>query len=69
MTKRNYEAEARANGWVTEKEKYPQLSVYEGVVHPDGWWAPDWQSACKGFGDHAVRLRPRKGDTHYRART
>jgi hypothetical protein len=48
----DFEAKARALGWVTDEEKYPGPFAHHGVVHPDGWWAPDWESACKGFGDH-----------------
>lgn len=60
------ERQARVDGWQTEAERHG-VDDHHGVVHPDGWWAPDWASAVKGFGDRAVKLRPRQGDTHYRA--
>jgi hypothetical protein len=42
-----HEAKARAAGWVTDEEKHPNTGPYRGVVHPDGWWAPDWKAACE----------------------
>jgi hypothetical protein len=45
-----YEAQARAYGWMTDEEKHPGTGPYHGVVHPDGWWAPDWKAACEKDG-------------------
>jgi hypothetical protein len=47
FVERNFETEARAKRCLTEKERYPEIPVHNGVVHPDGYWAPDWKSACE----------------------
>lgn len=49
-SKPSAETQARALGWMTEEERHG-VNDHHGVVHPDGYWAPDWQAAC-------VFLRP-----------
>lgn len=41
----DFETQARALGWMTEEERHG-VNDHHGVVHPDGYWAPNWQAAC-----------------------
>lgn len=38
------EAAARALGWMTEPELHG-VDDHHGVVHPNGHWCPDWETA------------------------
>ena len=53
-----YEKLARKDGWVAEEEMHPGPVVHHGVVHPLGWWAPDWKAAYFGYGNHKHLPRP-----------
>lgn len=46
------EIAARALGWVTEFERHG-VDDHHGVVHPRGYWAPDWRAAV-AFTPHAA---------------
>lgn len=39
------EIAARSLGWVTSRERHGEDAEGYGVVHPNGHWAADWQSA------------------------
>lgn len=39
------ETSARALGWMTSRERHGDVVECYGVVHPNGHWAADWQSA------------------------
>jgi hypothetical protein len=42
-----FEGSARAIGWVWDEELHPGKGWNNGVVHPQGWWAADWQEALR----------------------
>ena len=43
-----FEGSARALGWMWDEEMHPSSKGYNnGVVHPQGWWAPGWQEAVR----------------------
>jgi len=69
-TKDLWEAKARADGWITEEEKYPGPHAHYGVVHPEGWWAPDWECACsKSLTERAEHAAYETHAIHYGERT
>jgi len=39
------ETSARKLGWMTSRERHGEDAEGYGIVHPDGHWAADWQSA------------------------
>ena len=42
-----FEGSARALGWMRDQEMHLGTGWSNGVVHPQGWWAPDWQEALR----------------------
>lgn len=54
----NNEIEARALGWLTEEERHG-VNDHHGVVHPQGWWQPDWESAVR-FSHSSLHFMPRR---------